>query len=357
MDVSGFTLIAAKDIFEKQKAEYLECLHEYHENDEEVALYENDFSYENWSVAAKKYAALLADDTFSEENLDYVNLEKERLKTHSISEEIVLNSLPYPLTEDFFGIRQDTYNSKWKVFRVLLEAFDEKRNVYLDYTELFEDGWCDAVPEVEMESFPKTIILTEGKYDAYVLSESMKLLYPGMKKFYSFMDFSAANVQGSTNFLTHYLKAFIGAKIENQIIALYDNDAAGISEMVNLESIAIPSNVRVMHLPNLDFCNCYPTIGPTDNEPANINGRACSIELFLGKDVLQENNQFTPIMWTGYNTKINAYQGEILHKGDIQKKFDDKLKEAKSCGVSDMNNWSELDLLLNTLFNAFTYSK
>lgn len=40
-----------------------------------------------------------------------------------------------------------------------------------------------------------------------------------------------------------------------------------------------------MHLPDLEICYHYPMIGPEENSIDNINGRACSIELFLGKDI------------------------------------------------------------------------
>lgn len=200
---------------------------------------------------------------------------------------------------------------------------------------------------------PKTIILTEGKYDAFVISQAINILYPYMSKFYSFMDFSSVHVQGSTNFLTHYLKAFIGAKIQNKIIALYDNDAAGLSEIMSLNSIMIPSNVRILHLPNIELCTSYPTLGPTVDEKANINGRASSIELFLGIDVLTTDGKLTPIMWTGYNEKTKSYQGAITHKGDVQKRFDQKIQYAKENGISNKQHWEDLDILLKYIFGAF----
>ena len=85
---------------------------------------------------------------------------------------------------------------------------------------VFEGGWCDEVPEEKEYLVSKTVILTEGSTDARVISEAMKLLYPHMVKFYSFIDFSTYVVQGSTNYLTHYLKAFIAAGIRNRIIGL-----------------------------------------------------------------------------------------------------------------------------------------
>ena len=54
---------------------------------------------------------------------------------------------------------------------------------------IFEGGWCDEVPEEKEYLVSKTVILTEGSTDARVISEAMKLLYPHMVKFYSFIDF------------------------------------------------------------------------------------------------------------------------------------------------------------------------
>lgn len=267
-----------------------------------------------------------------------------------MSEEIVLKSLPFE--EEFFGLEVNE-NSKWDVFRVVLEAFDDEQEIALDYTNLYEGGWCDEIPEKELHDVPKTVILTEGKFDTYVISIALKLLHPYISKFYSFIDFEAFSVQGSTSFLTHYLKAFVGAKIENKIIALYDNDAAGLCEISILDTMQLPENVRVLHLPDLSMCENYPTIGPTNNEEANINGRACSIELFLGKDVLMENGELEPIMWKGFVDKIKEYQGEVINKSSIQKKFEIKVKEWEENSLKSTEEWKECEILLEMLFNAF----
>lgn len=355
LDVLGYTLEVSKKTFEKCKQGKVEFASEYpRTGDFSSEKLKIDFTYKNWCKTAQYFARILSNDHFQIQNCKYIDLERQRLLPHTLTEQIVLSSLPYG-GETFFGI--DCEFASWEIFRVLLDAFDDDQQIILDYTNLYEGGWCSEIPEQEIWDVPKTIILTEGKYDAAVISQAMDILYPYMSKFYSLMDFSLANVQGSANFLTHYLKAFIGAKIQNRIIALYDNDAAGLSEIMSLDLITIPTNVRVLHLPDLKLCNAYPTIGPTINEDANINGRACSIELFLGHDVLVSEGNLMPIMWTGYNEKTKSYQGTITHKGDIQKKFDKKILCAKENGISDSQNWEELDILLNYIFAAFQDTK
>ena len=172
-----------------------------------------------------------------------------------------------------------------------------------------------------------------------------------MVKFYSFIDFSTYVVQGSTNYLTHYLKAFIAAGIRNRIIALYDNDSAGLSEIKVLKNIPIPSNVRIMHLPDLEMCLHYPTIGPGGSSIDNINGRACSIEMFLGKDILKKSGEYEPVRWKSYIDKVDAYQGEIVSKSEVLKQF--KLKVKRSQDRLVLDEWEECDLLLREIFAAF----
>ena len=270
----------------------------------------------------------------------------------SIAEKTILDSLPYG--EGFWGFTDIEFN-KWNIFRALLDAFSDEQPVILDYTDLYDEGWCDEYPTEKDFEVPKTIILTEGKFDSEVISKSIEQLYPYLSKFYSFMDFDEYKVQGSANFLTHYLKAFVASGIQNRIIALYDNDAAGMAELKDLEKYYTPDNFRVLCLPDIDLARKYPTIGPNGEELLNINGRGCSIELFLGKDILSENGTLIPIHWKGYIDKAKAYQGEVMQKGLIQSKFRDKCKrfESNETPSVDDENWKEMKVLLEVIFNAF----
>ena len=109
----------------------------------------------------------------------------------------------------------------------------------------------------------------------------------------------------------------MGAGIQNRVTALYDNNAAGLSEIQLLKGIDFPSTFIVLTLPHVGIGENYPTIGPSKGECVDINGRVCSIELFLGRDVLTENENLIPVMWKGYIGRIDAYQGEITKKNEI----------------------------------------
>ena len=350
LDASGSTVDIAKHDFEKLKAEKLDfiqyCLEDgwcdtFGLSYEDVS---NNFTFENWYNTALHYASILS--------TDYHGLDQYRGGNLSITEKLLLDSLP--CGEGFWGFKDIEFDGL-SVFRALLDAFPPEQSAILDYTYLYDSGWCGEFPEEQEYEVPKTIILTEGKFDAEVISKSIDLLYPFMSKFYSFIDFSGYRVQGSTNFLTHYLKAFIASGIQNRVIALYDNDSAGLAELIDLDKFQTPDNFRILHLPDIDLARQYPTLGPNGEEYLDINGRACSIELFLGKDVLSENGGLIPVHWKGYNDKTQTYQGEVMQKSLIQSKFKNKCNSAIANGTiaEGDESWLEMRLLLEHLFSAF----
>ena len=190
LDSYGFTIEVAKQNFATLKTEKLDFIQYCLESDGETfGLSQEDvatnFTFENWYQAALRYAEVLANGQYE--------LDQFRTENLSIAEKILLDSLPYG--EGYWGFTDVEFNV-WSVFRTLLDAFPSEMDVILDYTDLYESGWCDEYPTEEDYDVPKTIILTEGKFDAEVISKSIELLYPFMSKFYSFMNFSEYKVQG-----------------------------------------------------------------------------------------------------------------------------------------------------------------
>lgn len=59
----------------------------------------------------------------------------------------------------------------------------------------------------------------------------------------------------------------------------------------------------------------------------NINGLACSIEMYLGDDILLKDGNYIPIHWKAYNEKEKKYQGELSEKSYVQDEFRKKIKD------------------------------
>lgn len=237
------------------------------------------------------------------------------------------------------------------LYRGMLEAIKPNTSVVLDFSNL--------VGFVEQYNYmcepPKTIILTEGSSDKRILEESLQILYPHLFDYFSFIDFDLANMPGSTGHLLNIIKAFVATGVERKTIALFDNDTAGLDALRQLANVPLPENMRIISLPNLDFAKKYPTIGPQGQIDIDINGLACSIELYLGQNILvDENKKFMPIRWGGYMAGAKKYHGEITNKSKIQNEYIKLLSKIRANSkLIKKHDWSGIHSIFQNIFDAF----
>jgi hypothetical protein len=311
--------------------------------------------------------AVLLDWDFDQWCEDVRLIHKDELKVQTRSEDFA-NDVPnrirymleYPRSE-MLGLPFDDYNVAMRAMSI---ALPPETLVEYDLTELALSGYLTIdVPWVEVarsqlghshELAQKIIVLTEGKSDRFAIEEGLSILRPSIKDFYSFMDFDGFRVPGGASALITSLKALVGAGVVNRIIAVFDNDTAAHSSLRALRTVSLPSNVRVVHLPDSPHCGDYPTIGPSGMLPMNINGLASSIELFFGSDILKSDEAFTPIQWRGYDEGLRQYQGEIMHKDELLEKFKAKVNLAKSDpGSMKKQDWEAMTSIVEMLMLAF----
>lgn len=199
-----------------------------------------------------------------------------------------------------------------------------------------------------MLKYMPTIILTEGSSDAEILKLGLLNVYPHLFDLYRFFDFGVSNSSGGVGDVLKRVKSFVGAGIPNRIIAIFDNDTAGI-EVVNLmKKEKWPSNIRILNYPNYSKLEKYPTVGPQNDLEMDINGLACSIELYLDPSILIEDNRLLPIMWKGYNKSMKQYQGEITGKSGIKKRFFKKVQNNPKA-----IEWDGIKLILDKIIDAY----
>ncbi len=244
------------------------------------------------------------------------------------------------------------------ILMAILDSLEDDEPVFLDVSEMADEGWTkeDLVLETEPSEYTYTlpseppIILTEGVFDLQVLDESLKILHPELASYFKFLD-TDYKTEGGAASVVKQLKSFAAAGISNRIIAIFDNDTAAREALSSLRSFKLPSHFAVMHYPDLELLGEYPTIGPQGATEMNVNGLAGSIEMYLGRDVLYQDDQtFKPIQWTGYSQKMKAYQGEVIDKSAIQKLFLTKLKIAKeNPSLIDSQDWSGLKSVINSI--------
>jgi HEPN/Toprim N-terminal domain 1 len=250
------------------------------------------------------------------------------------------------------------------VIRLFVELVDPDDEVLYDLTDLVAGGWLDNEADLieyaedilrgEAAAAQRVIVLTEGATDKGMIEGSMRLLTPHLADYFTFMDFEGARVAGGSGAMAHTVKAFVGAGILNRVVAIFDNDTAAAEALAALTSVKLPDNFAVLQYPDLSLLQSYPTLGPTGVVRANVNGVAASIELYLGEDVLRgEDGSLTPVHWKGFNERINRYQGVILDKSSVLKRFEVKLRRcvAQPAAITEYD-WSGMYSLIDALCAA-----
>jgi len=114
-----------------------------------------------------------------------------------------------------------------------------------------------------------------------------------------------------------------------------------------------PEHVILMTLPELQIARSYPTIGPQGTTNEDINGSACSMELYLGADVLTASDgTLIPTRWTGYIGPMMRYQGVLVAKDRVQQLFDEKIQDA----MRDPSGAGEYDFRgIESIFQAILH--
>ncbi|MDI9872211.1 HEPN/Toprim-associated domain-containing protein [Flectobacillus roseus] len=228
----------------------------------------------------------------------------------------------------------------------ILSSVPENSIVEYDLTDVIYGGWVKE-KEVKQITIEKILVLTEGKTDVEFISATLKKLHPFLHPYYHFIDFDEYKVESNASALVKLVISLAASNIKHPIIVLFDNDTTGIMEMNKLKSVQIGENFKILKLPDIQTAKKYPTIGPTGIKKMNVNGLACGIEMYLGKDTLTKDGKPIPVHWRAYNEKEKKYQGDISEKSWVQDTFRQKLKS------NSLSDFSDLEQVLKAVFTAF----
>lgn len=249
--------------------------------------------------------------------------------------------------------------------RAALETCSDAALVEQDVSALVGGGYyardeqiaegCRSILTADYRCSAPVVVLTEESIDQHLLERALRLLYPHLAPYFSFMDFAAMAVPGGAGALVASVKAFAGAGIANRIIALFDNDTAGRDALRSLKGVALPSNFRVMTYPPITAASAWPTIGPAGLSTMDVNGLAGGIELYFGDDVLRrDDGTRVPVQWRGLIAAMGEYQGELLDKSKLQERFRRKLElAARDAALLESLDWSGVRAILDQIRRAF----
>ena len=147
------------------------------------------------------------------------------------------------------------------------------------------------------------------------LRHALKLLKPHLADFFDFVDMNEGYPFTGTGNLFNFTKGLISIAVQNKVIILYDNDAEGVASYNRTSRLNLPSNMRVLKLLDLPEFASYATVGPSGEHRADINGRGAAIECYL------DAGPSPVVRWNNFNKELGVYQGELVGKGDVMRRF------------------------------------
>jgi hypothetical protein len=247
--------------------------------------------------------------------------------------------------------------------RLMLDAAPADAQASLDLSDVVSRGYVQGAADLCARAFAEQhteaayaplIVLTEGRTDAEFLGLAVDVLAPHLTGFVRFLDYEF-RPEGGTSALVRAVRAFAAAGVSNRVLALFDNDSAAADALTNLDMLGLPAHFRVRQLPHLALADSYPTLGPSGESRMDVNGRAVSVELFFGSDLLRlGGTKLSPVQWTGYVARLRRYQGEVMNKAALQDAFRLRAGRALRDGPRDDEDWSGMQALVDTIRTAFS---
>lgn len=363
----GYTLKNVEKRFSKNIYDII-YYYDFDEDDDVVKQrIEKNVTFKKWSNSVKKYSCFLLNN---DEDLSYFwGLKKhefpEFLKPKTFCDKVVFDSLKDTQSESYFGCLYEEFDPI-NTIRLILEYCDKSDIVEVDISEMV--GTYNSIEDMRIsDDIEKTIVLVEGSSDKTILEFALKNIYPHLSNLYYFMDFDYStnkSRQGGVDQIEKNIKTFIISKLNAKFIAIFDNDAVGIqAQKALLHDIGnLPENYKITNYPLIKDANKYPTILPDKKiKPMNINRMACSIELYLPKQLItDESNNLYPIQWKSIverkigNEKLSDYQGEIQHKDKIKSSFM-SLKNDIENGKKEfyIDDWKNIKVIIDYIIHIF----
>lgn len=358
LDVMGFTLKRCREEFERNRAALINDV---------LANAEDRSDASDASDLDKYYARRLSDLNrldFDSYVAGLADVLSQRLMPDPFDDHRrpgLSDVVKYILTGDEDWIDFGFFSHDVRCFlRVAFSLSDDNAEVTQDITGISDAGWVDGTQPICKQaihslvaSYPENsprIIVTEGSSDANILRKSLEVLFPHLVGYYTFFDFHGTRASGGASQLVSVVKAFAATGISNRVIALLDNDTVAREARRSLSGVTLPENITVLHYPPIESLRSYPTLGPSGEVLLDVNGTAASIELYLGRDILG----LSPVQWAGYSQTMKTYQGEVLGKESLQKKWHAKAARCQADPSKIVEgDWEDLRSVWVAVFSAF----
>jgi HEPN/Toprim N-terminal domain 1 len=205
--------------------------------------------------------------------------------------------------------------SPYSALRVLCESpANLKLPVLWDFDDVIQGGWMERGDVVAgLTAKERFLIVTEGSSDALILKKALQLLRPHIADFFQFVDMDEGYPFTGTGNLVNFVKGLISIGVQNDMVILFDVE--GVLNLSKCQNLNVPSNMRVIKLPDIASFVEFNTVGPNGTHPANINGCGAAIECYLDLD------SCPLVRWTNFNDALGQYQGSLVGKDRYKRAF------------------------------------
>jgi hypothetical protein len=184
------------------------------------------------------------------------------------------------------------------------------------FADIEYGGWARRDQFVKaLDPVNRFLIVTEGSSDAGIIRHALKLLKPHLGDFFDFVDMNEGYPFTGTGNLFNFTRGLISIAVQNNVIILYENDAEGVASYNRTSRLNLPWNMRVLKLLDLPEFASYSTVGPSGEHRADINGRGAAIACYL------DAGPSPVVRWNNFNKELGVYQGELIGKGDVMRRF------------------------------------
>lgn len=216
------------------------------------------------------------------------------------------------------------------------------------YHDVVEGGWVKKKELFKgLDEADKITLVTEGSSDLKILKRTIEELYPSISDFFYFMDPESYPFTGWTK-MCDFCIGLSKINVINNIIAIFDNDTAGLIGFKKTKSKIKNNNILITHLPDMEEFKKFKTIGPNGESICDVNGKAVAIECFLD---LSKNEDEPSIRWTNYEKDPDKYQGSLIDKEKYSKLFfSSNLKDGSY-------NVDKLKHLINAIIQEYVDNK
>jgi hypothetical protein len=315
LELAGYTAERAQRAFEDWLQEERQYYPEHIPGDDgepyQIAVELKGFGYREWQSRVGEVLRTRYD--FSHPRDTYIDEIDKRMKD---------------LDQEWLFFGDDTLTA----IRAMLDALPMVGEVSLDIGPLISAGWIgpdDPICEERRRPgahwrsiLEPTVIIAEGSTDILILRRSLERLYPHLTEYITFFDYEGSGPDGGASYVVKFLRAFAAARINTPILAVFDNDAAGLEALNIACNLTLPEHINATSLPDIELARSYPTLGPQGRHEIDINGQAVSIELFLGRhNLTQSDGTLIPVVWSNYVSKVQLYQGAIQDKAGAIARF------------------------------------